>query len=581
MANGKLDGGQLAILNARFEGVARKMSNTLLRTGRSGVLNRARDFSCCIVTGSGSLLSAADSLPIHVLSGPEIMARTMTEYHPELRRGDAFLHNSPYHGCSHPADHTLLVPVIDDAGCHRFTVLAKAHQADIGNSAPTTYYGAARDVYHEGALIFPAVKLQSGGEFNQDLIRMCRLRIRVPEQWYGDLLAMVGSARIGEQGILALGEEYGWETLEQFAEEWFDYSERRMISALEQLPSDRVEGRSVHDPLPGVVEHEIPVNVSIEVDAAAGRVRVDLTDNVDCLPCGLNVSEACARTSAMIGVFNSIDHSVPKNAGSFRRIEIRIRKGSAVGGAVHPYSCSVSTTNVSDRIANAVQTALASLRDGSGMAEAGASIPASHGVISGRDPRTGEAFVNQVFLGSSGGGASPHADGRFHYSHAGNAGMGYIDSVELAEQYQPIRIHSRGLVPDTEGPGRKRGAPSKRVEFGPVGCAIEVAYVTDGCINASQGVRGGSAGGAARQHLRKADGSLAELPTSGVVTLGPDERIVAITGGGGGYGDPRKRDAREVRDDVREGWISAERAQEIYGQRIAGDEAGERGRDTL
>ena len=63
MANGKLDGGQLAILNARFEGVARKMSNTLLRTGRSGVLNRARDFSCCIVTGSGSLLSAADSLP--------------------------------------------------------------------------------------------------------------------------------------------------------------------------------------------------------------------------------------------------------------------------------------------------------------------------------------------------------------------------------------------------------------------------------------------------------------------------------------------------------------------------------------
>ena len=38
----------------------------------------------------------------------------------------------------------------DDAGIHRYTVLAKAHQADIGNSVPTTYFAAARDVYEEG-----------------------------------------------------------------------------------------------------------------------------------------------------------------------------------------------------------------------------------------------------------------------------------------------------------------------------------------------------------------------------------------------------------------------------------------------
>ena len=44
------DGVRLAILNNRLESVARKMANTLLRTGRSGVLNIARDFSCCIVT---------------------------------------------------------------------------------------------------------------------------------------------------------------------------------------------------------------------------------------------------------------------------------------------------------------------------------------------------------------------------------------------------------------------------------------------------------------------------------------------------------------------------------------------------
>ena len=148
-----LDGAQLAVLNNRFEGIARKMANTLLRAGRSGVLNRARDFSACIVTADNQLLAAADSLPIHVLSGPDLMAAAMQQFHPNLQRGDAFLHNSPYHGCSHPADHTILVPVIDDEGVHRFTVVAKAHQADIGNSIPTTYHGTASDVYEEGALI--------------------------------------------------------------------------------------------------------------------------------------------------------------------------------------------------------------------------------------------------------------------------------------------------------------------------------------------------------------------------------------------------------------------------------------------
>src|SRR3546814_1109980 len=98
------------------------MANTLLRTGRSGVLNMARDFSCCIVTADHQLLTATESLPIHVLSGPDMMARSMVAFHPELKRGDAYLHNSPYHGCSHPADHTILVPVIDDEGVHRIKI---------------------------------------------------------------------------------------------------------------------------------------------------------------------------------------------------------------------------------------------------------------------------------------------------------------------------------------------------------------------------------------------------------------------------------------------------------------------------
>jgi N-methylhydantoinase B len=150
---------RMALLASRLDSVVGKMANTLFRTARSGVLNSGHDFSCVLLTADGRLVTAAESLPIHVMIGPDLVARYVKEVQPELRRGDAFLHNSPYHGNSHAADHCLVVPVVDDDGRHRFTVLAKAHQADCGNSKPTTYVGDARDVYEEGALIFPAVRV--------------------------------------------------------------------------------------------------------------------------------------------------------------------------------------------------------------------------------------------------------------------------------------------------------------------------------------------------------------------------------------------------------------------------------------
>ena len=555
----------LALLNNRFEGVARKMANTLLRTGRSGVLNIARDFSCCIVTADAELLVANEGLPIHVLSGPDLMARVMKEYCPELKRGDAFINNSPYHGCSHAADHTILVPIVDEDGRHRFTVLAKAHQADIGNSIPTTYHGSAHDVYEEGALIFPSVRVQQDYKTNEDFVRMCRMRIRVPDQWWGDFLAALGAARIGEQEITAMAREVGWDVLEAFSAEWLDYSERRMVEAVRALPAGRAVSVSRHDPFPGTPEDGIPVKVDVTVDPEAARITVDLTDNMDCLPCGLNLSEACARTSAMVGIFNSIDHTVPKNAGSFRRIELRLRENCVVGIPRHPTSCSVATTNVADRVANPVQCAIAEIADGQGMAECGAVIPPSVAVISGIHPRDGKPFINQVFLGMTGGAGSPTADAWLTIGHVGNAGMCNLDSVELDEQRQPLYVASRRLLPDTEGAGRHVGAPSIAVEFGPVGCDISVGYVSDGAINAARGVRGGGLGGGANQFLVDTEGGKTPLPSCAQVDVADGQRVLSISAGGGGYGDPRQRSAEQVARDIGLGRISAERGRAVYG----------------
>jgi N-methylhydantoinase B len=560
-----LNGAEMAILINRFEGIARKMTNTLYRTGRSGVLNRARDFSCCIVTADCDLLATADSLPIHVLVGPDMMARTMKDFHPVLKRGDAFLHNSPYHGSSHAADHVIMIPVVDDAGIHRYTVLTKAHQADCGNAMPTTYMGSARDVYAEGALIFPAVRVQENYQTNEDIVRMCEMRIRVPEQWKGDFLAMIGSARIGEREVLSLGSEIGWERLEAFCGQWLDYSESRMAARLATIPAGVASASSTHDPIPGTPPDGIRITAQVTGRPSEGRVEVDLRDNIDALPCGLNLSEACARSAVLIAIFNSIGGDIPRNAGSFRRVDILLREGCIAGIPRHPTSCSVSTTNVADRVTNAVALSLAQLGDGFGTAEFGAFLPPSSAVISGIDSRTKQPFVNQVFLGCTTGGATPYEDSWLTYLHVGNGGMCFIDSIELDELYQPIIVHDRRIIRDTEGAGWHIGAPSLQVEFGPLEGEIEVSYVSDGTLNPPRGVRGGKGGGGADQFRRRVDGSTERLEAATTVTLATGETIVSICCGGGGYGQPTSRDPSRVREDILDGWVSKDKGREVYG----------------
>lgn len=560
-----MDGVRLAVISNRLNAVIRSMMNTIFRSGRSGVLNSAHDFSCGLLTPAHELVMCAESLPIHMMSGPDLISRAIVERHPMLRLGDAFLHNSPYNGNSHAADHTMLVPVIDDVGTHRFSVLAKAHQADCGNSQPTTYMASAVDVYEEGALLFDAFKVQSDYQDNDDLLRMCRLRLRVPEQWWGDYLALLGAVRVGERRMLELGRELGWDVLAEFVSEWFAYSEAAMSDAISELPNGRIKAVSRHDPVPGVPDG-IDVRADIDVRSAEGVIAVDLRENVDCMPNGLNLTESTARSAAMLGIFNSIGATVPPNAGSFRRIHLELRENCAVGIPVHPRSCSTATTDLADRLANAVQRGLAELGDGFGLAECGAVIPAAAAVVSGNDPRfDGRPFVNQIFLAVTAGAGTPWTDAWLSIFHVGGAGMMRRDSVEIAELAHPLLVEQQRLLIDTEGAGRHRGAPSAYVEYGPIGTSLTAAYGCDGTINPALGARGGLPGGAARHFKRALDGTLSALPAYGIVVLGDGERIISVSPGGGGYGPPIERESERVLSDVRERWISAERAREVYG----------------
>lgn len=556
----------LAVITSRIQGIVRRMTNTLFRTARSSVLNTARDFSCCVVTRDHELLAAAESLPIHVMRGPDLISSWLSRLHPELHAGDAFLHNSPYHGNSHAGDHCIVVPVVDDQGEHHLTAIVKAHVSDIGNSMPTTLWASARDVYHEGALIFPCVQIQRDYEDVGDVVEMCRARIRVPDVWYADYLGMIGAARIGQREMLELGREIGWDTLHSYTAAWFDYSEQMMASAIRRMPAGRRTVRNHHDPVPAPgAEDGVPVTVTVTVDPKGARIEVDLRDNLDCLPCGINLTESTSSTAAMIGVFNSLPVAVPQNAGSFRRLDLLLRENCVAGIPVHPASCSTATTGVSDRVANATQRAIAELADGFGMAETG-TLTASVADIFGHDPRRGGApFVNLMILGLTCGAGHARGDGWLVSGEVGDGGLMMRDSTEVDELLYPIVIWADRIVPDSGGPGRFRGAPGCYVEYGPAGTTIEAMWSTDGFVYPAIGARGGHPGAPARQFLRRADGTIEPLPGWGELVLKPGESILASCSGGAGYGPPWEREIARVLKDLREGWVTPEQAKAAYG----------------
>ncbi|MCW2951930.1 MAG: hydantoinase B/oxoprolinase family protein [Conexibacter sp.] len=554
----------LAVIANRLDTIVREMENTLLRAGRSAVINMARDFSCALITGDNRLLSTAEGLPVHVI-GTEYLGEAMCDLHDDIAEGDAFLHNDPYLGNTHPADHTILVPVFYE-GEHLFTTAAKAHQADIGNAAPTTYMPFAQDSYAEGSLIFPAVRIQRGYRDVDDIVRMCRRRIRVPEQWYGDYLAMIGAARTAEARLKELCDRYGPETLKTFVEEWFDYSERTMKHVIRRMPRGTIVGSGRHDPLAPVLPDGVPINVKITVDPDEGMVELDLRDNIDCVPLGINESRACATNNVMTGLFNSIDPEIPHNAGTFRRVRVLLRENCIVGIPRFPASCSVATTNIGERLVVTTQRAIADAWEGYGLAEGACGIGPGFAVVSGADPRRDdEPYVNQKFLGSQGGPAGPEHDGWVTYGNSVTNGLMFRDSVEIDEQKYPIRVREIRMRIDSEGAGRRRGAPGAVVAYGPKTAPMQAAYVTDGFVNPPRGTRGGGSAAPSVPFKLDAAGMRHPLEPIAQVEIGPGELLGHALSGGGGYGDALLREPERVREDVLSRWVSFERAREVYG----------------
>jgi N-methylhydantoinase B len=423
------------------------------------------------------------------------------------------------------------------------------------------------------------VKIQTDYRDHADIIRMCERRIRSFETWYGDYLAALGACRLAERRLQELGAAFGLATIRAFVAGWLDYSEQMAAEAISELPAGRVVAETCLDPFPRLPDG-IPLRATIDVDPAAGKVLVDLRDNPDCTPTGLNLTESTSKnsaTTAILMVLNSDPAAkqikVPNNSGAYRRIEVLVRENCVVGIPRHPASASVATNTVADRVVGMIISGMSAMGDGVGAAQPCFGSPPWNGVVSGHDARrAGAQYVFQIFSGTAGGPATPQSDGWMCFVNTGGAGIEYIDSTEVIEQKYPLVVWEKVVRRDSEGAGRTRGACGNISIYGPRFGPMDEQHFLDGVVNRPRGVRGGgwSQGpeawvSAGAGDARREDSAVGQVvvPRGGV--------IMSLSAGGGGYGPPVDRDPGRVLRDVIDGFVSPRRARERYGVVLAGD----------
>jgi N-methylhydantoinase B len=161
---------------------------------------------------------------------------------------------------------------------------------------------------------------------------------------------------------------------------------------------------------------------------------------------------------------------------------------------------------------------------------------------------------------SNGGtGARPEADGLSATAYpSGVRGT----PVEIAESITPLIFWKKELRPDSGGAGQRRGGLGQIIEVGSgVDMPFDLLAAYDRIDYPPRGRDGGRNGAPGYVGLK----SGAVLKGKGFQTIPPGDRLVVMTPGGGGLGDPRRRDPAQVAHDVEEGLVSAEAAQEAYG----------------
>lgn len=541
----------LEIIQSALQATADEMFAAMRKTAMSAIIYEVLDMGTGITDGQGELAGSGAGIPAFV-GVLDKAVRRILEIHDApgaIEPGDIFVTNDPFYGgVTHLNDVIIAQPVFAEGEIVAWTANI-AHWNDIGGMTPGSMSTEARELYQEG-LRLPAIKLFSRGEPITPVIEIMKANSRLPDYLVGDMWAAVASVRVGEKRLLELIEKYGRAVFVEAMARYMDYGEQVTLAALRKLPKGRFELAEEQD-------DGRFFNVAIEI--ADDGLTIDLRDNPDQDVYSANVSADGARVASQMMLKSVTDPESVCNGGSFRPLKVLLREGSlfdAKAPAAHSFYFETEV-----RLFDIIWRCLAQHLPEHLSAGHFASICGT--VIGGPHPDTGRHYtIVEPELG--GWGAQTGRDG-VSAMFSGFHGETFNCPAEISEARNGLFVDCLEINEEPGGEGEWRGGKGIRMDYR---VRADGNFLTCGYTRSRilpWGLEGGREGSPNYIEIRRTDGSSERIAMTTGLTVNQDDVIRVVTGTGGGFGDPARRPRSKVLDDIRNGYITVERAREVYG----------------
>ena len=539
------------IIRNSLNSAAEQMKKALVRSAFSPIIYEVLDFASAIYDKNYCMLSQSPSLPGFMGTLSFCVEQAVKEVGGEenIFDGDIIIYNNPYGSGSHSQDAALVKPVFIENKLIGYTAI-KAHWLDTGGKEP--YSTDTVDVFQEGT-IYPGLKLYKKGKLEEDIFKLIKANSRVPKAIEGDLNAQLNGIIAGANALKRIVNKFGYELFYASVLEIYEHGEKLVRKSLQKIPDGTYSGFGQMDSN-GVDEGVVKFKISIEVKGS--DLILDFTDAPDQQNGPINCPLPSTVSKARVAFSMMAGNGEQPNEGFFRPLIVKTKKGTMFN-PVSPAPCFLNGWP-GLQVIEVIYRILSEKLPEAFPASSGGCLAAA--VWWGKREKDGEPWADGA-PHPVGQGGFYNGDGvtSMHHNSAGTR----ISPTEIWESKNPWLINKIELAKDSCGAGEFRGGLGLDLEFE----MIEETFITtvvERTKNPPWGIKDGKAGRANNVQVIKKNGDKFFMPKKSGYKLDKGDKIIFLTGGGGGYGNPEFRKIEKIENDLKQEYLSKKYVEENF-----------------
>jgi N-methylhydantoinase B len=470
-----------------------------------------------------------------------------------MKEGDIFVSNHPYEaGMPHVSDMGFAAPIFAGPRLIGFSG-SIAHKADIGGTNPGSTSANATELYHEGLLV-PPMRIATEGHEDEGLLRLILANSRQGDLVRGDIRAQIAATQLGASRVAELGKRFGAATIEGAFAAILKGTTLALKAALKKLPDGHAQAHGFMDD--DGVELDKPVKFAVALTVKKGAITFDFSASGPQAKGPVNLRPSMVEACVFYALIGALDPEMAFNDGMRDAVTIVYAPRTVTNASPPAPVSSYQKANL--KLVDVILEALGTFRPERAIAGSGSS--GSLLINWHQGGRPGHATLQYEIFGSAYGGGAGHDGTSMTATHLSNL---HITPIEVLESEFPCRILEFSVIPDSGGAGEWRGGLAFRRRY----LLLQDATVVrryDRARYPASGAGGGKDGRPSRFVIIGRDGTERVMPSSGRFEMKAGEGFYLDKAGGGGWGDPHKRDPQAVARDVAEGAITPEAAEREY-----------------